>query len=225
MGFKDLWKDQFKKTKTHDDNFTKLDGTISKKSMMYLNANTSVYKNRIMVVVRLPYSNQLSMVIAAPVYKGKGKPLSPISIDMISAIDKVYNNKQKKNVEVEIPKFSVQTSLDMHDSFSKLGMKHVFGDTGEFTDATDSPFQLDRAISQTAIMISEEGAVINTGKEVKTDREMSLSKKEQKNKRTNNKKSNKRNNNHKFNTPFVFAIVDDSTRSIIFLGQIVDPQI
>ena len=111
-------------------------------------------------------------------------------------------------VSAQLPKFTFRTSVSLADQLAALGMPLAFTDAADFSGITTAePLQIAAVLHQAFIAVDEEGteaaaatAVLGragsarpTGASLVADR------------------------------PFLFAIVDDATSAVVFLGRVTDP--
>ncbi|CAG5011818.1 hypothetical protein DYBT9275_05032 [Dyadobacter sp. CECT 9275] len=129
--FKGDWKYQFDTKNTLDTPFTLQNGTAKQVKMMYTKADLKAAAGTDYNAVQLPYGNgQFNMTLIIP--KGDKK-----IGDIISGLtagdwqDLQANRLSEQNVEVGLPKFSLEYSANLNAVLEQMGIKKVFTDAAE----------------------------------------------------------------------------------------------
>lgn len=206
--FKGIWSIQFEKNNTHDASF-KLSATKqTKTSLMHQKSDFKLFEKIDFKAISLPYKGQnLSMVI-----------LLPQAVDGLAALEKQLtainlnewlgklHNERVQQVDLYLPKFKLETSYDLVDTFNKLGMKDAFTSAADFTGMR--PYLLISQIKHKAFVeVNEEGteAAAATAVEMTT-------------------KSMHYDPEFRADHPFIFIIRDNQSGTIVFMGRMVNPQ-
>ena len=122
------------------------------------------------------------------------------------------SNKRRKmlysgKVELYLPKFELETSYDLVESFSNLGMSKAFKFSSDFKNIYAGPLKIDQIKHKAFVKVDEEGteaaAVTAVGM-------MTMS-------------APPPIPTFRADHPFIFMIRDDETGSILFMGRITDP--
>jgi len=113
--------------------------------------------------------------------------------------------------KITLPKFKLEYDTELKTILSSLGMSQVFDATqADFAAMTDSTVAIDTVKHKTAIEVNEEGteaaAVTSIGVRITSALPENKSFK------------------MKVNRPFFFAIRDDITETILFMGNVSDPE-
>jgi serpin B len=105
-----------------------------------------------------------------------------------------------------MPRFDLETSLELHDLFKELGMGHVFCPAQDFEGmAEGGGLCIDYALHRATIAVDEKGTeaaaatMVAVPVERVQDVEMTVDR------------------------PFLFAIVARETGMVLFLGRVLDP--
>ncbi|XP_055855888.1 serine protease inhibitor 77Ba-like [Episyrphus balteatus] len=217
--FKGQWKLPFNASFTKTEPFYDDDGNVIGQVQMM--TQTAVFNYAPIVemqshIVELPYGKEdrLSMLLIVP---KRGVRIN----DAIDNLRKVglerifteFENKDKNKgeydedeVEVFLPKFTTTTSLILNGVLEKMGIRDVFQPNyANLTKMSEQPLYLSRVIHQTKIEVSEEGTVaaaITAGIFA-------------------NKASPPR---FYLNKPFAYLIVEKTTRTLLFCGQVTKPK-
>lgn len=207
--FKGKWDSQFEKEATRQKDFTVQSGSKVKCSMMNKQSDLNYAETADYQAIELPYEkNDLSMIVILPKAGRMSAVENNLSTVKFSEIKKSLNSEL---VDLSLPKFKFDTSYDMNETLSTMGMPTAFDSNGaDFSgmDGTKNLF-IGLVVHKAYVDVNEEGteATAATGVGMKTTSiEMPQQPKI-------------------FNAdhPFIFAIVHDFTGSILFLGKVNDP--
>jgi serpin B len=117
-----------------------------------------------------------------------------------------FNNFDNSGGEVliSLPRFKLEYAIDLKDALKALGMEIAFTKEANFSGMTSSSVSIDKIKHKTFVEVNEEGteaaAVTEVGGVRSGPIEMNV------------------------NRPFFFAIRDNQTGSILFVGSIVEPK-
>ena len=212
--FKGTWQYQFDKKLTKDAAFTREDGTKADVPLMHLKGTFNygefdtgmIRKSDPVQVLELPYAGrELSMLVYLPQNpRSTGRLIESLTYGTPQTAMK------SEKVNVYLPRFKAETKYSLNESLIDLGMKTAFG-PADFTGmhaGTEHLFISDvlhkafvdvneegtEAAAATAVVIKREAANVEEPKEFRADR------------------------------PFVFAIRDNATRAMLFLGRYSGPK-
>ncbi len=204
--FKGIWTFQFEETNTYDANFTLPDNTQQSCKMMQQTNDFNYFSDDRVEAIDLPYGDGMfSMVVVLP------KPEVNVD-DLILELDQDSWNGwlgrfEKQNGTVHLPRFKLEYKILMNDALKALGMGIAFSGMADFTSMYEpSGLYISRVIHKSFVEVNEEGteAAAVTLVEI---RETSANS----------------GFNMTINRPFIFAIRDNHSGSIIFIGKIVNP--
>nr|XP_046229916.1 alpha-1-antitrypsin homolog [Scatophagus argus] len=153
-------------------------------------------------VIMLPYKGNTSMMIVLP-DEGKMKEVE-------AYINKDYlrhwhDSLYRTSVDLFLPKFYINADAPLDSSLKEMGITDAFGDNADFSGISEEvKLKLSKVSHRAALSVSETGtrAAATTTIEV-----MPMSMPE----------------TMKLNRPFLAFILEDSTRSILFMGKINNP--
>nr|XP_033781052.1 plasminogen activator inhibitor 1 [Geotrypetes seraphini] len=209
--FKGLWKMPFPEQATRNRLFHKSNGSTISVPMM---AQTAKFNYSEFItpdgddydVIELPYHGEtLSMLIAAPFEKEV--PLSALTEIIDVELINYWKSHMKKVVRLLVlPKFSLESEADLKRPLMNLGMTDLFDESlADFTNLSDEkPLYVSQALQKVKIEVNESGTKASASTaaimyarmaplEVIMDR------------------------------PFLFVVRHNPTRSILFIGQVVEP--
>lgn len=200
------WKNEFKKSETQTLPFTLLDGSQVNTEMMHAKRDFGYNEGQGFRAVSLPYrGDEVAMMIILPdegTFQSFDQGLNAEQISMI------VDGMSQIEVNLTLPRFQFDTELDLGDSLPSLGMVDAFDShLADFSgmDGARDLFISD-AIHKAYIDVNEEGteAAAATGIVIKLT-------------------SLPIENVVLVDRPFIFAIYDKVTGSILFLGRVVNP--
>lgn len=208
--FKGNWTEPFPKEATQLRPFTLLDGTQKQHPMMRQQNSASFpyYENELFQAVSLPYGEgRMSMYIFLP---NQGVSLKTF-YEKLNAenwqqwMNQFNNFDNSGGVLISLPRFKLEYAIDLKDTLKALGMEIAFTKEANFSGMTPSSVWIDKIKHKTFVEVNEEGteaaAVTNIAGGVRSGPiEMNV------------------------NRPFFFAIRDNQTGSILFVGSIVEPK-
>jgi len=212
--FKGQWKNEFEKAKTKDEDFQLPNGQQKKVPMMSQSGQYRYLRGEDFQAVTLPYGNgRINMYVFLP---DKGTSLEAFEKKV------TFGNWEgwMKSLRFEpgtvmLPRFKVEYQTDLNDVLKALGMAEAFDpNVANFSGiaATNSGARLyiSEVKHKSFAEVNEEGtkaaAVTSVGvavTSVQIPREPFMM---------------------KVDRPFFFAIRDDATGAILFMGSIVDPK-
>ena len=207
--FKGEWANKFEKKDTENADFTNIDGSTSKIQMMQKEDWFDYTSNDLWATVRLPYGNgSYGMYVLLP-HEGKS------IYDVIEALDgetweatrrKMYGNK----VNLKLPSFETETSIDLREIMKALGMKRAFdpskAEFGEMLVKTNGNLFLGLLLQKSKITVNEEGtkaAAVTMGGMVDSSAGPPVEPKII---------------NFHADRPFIYLIQENSSNAIFFIG-------
>lgn len=205
--FKGTWTYQFDKSMTRMENFSLPDGTKKPVLTMHLNGDLDYMQNEFFRAVDLPYGDgKYSMMILAP---GDGVEMGAMIAQLSGTNWQNWINEfSKQTVALTLPKFKLEYEIRLNDVLIALGMRSAFyAGQADFTrmQKTGGLF-ISEVKHKTFVEVDENGteAAAVTSVEIGMT---SVSKSIQ----------------MRIDRPFVFAIREHNSNSILFIGKIVDP--
>ena len=191
--FKGEWTHHFDKSKTRPTDF---DGGKATADMMFQESDFYYAKNELYQSVVLPYGNKsFQMIVFLP---QKGKSID----DVLASLDGsnwLSNHYDAAHVKLSFPRFEATTDIRLNDIMASLGMPRVFA-YDEITEFCDAALHIGLMKQASKIRVDEEGTEAAAVTVVETRKGM---------------------NEIVFeaNRPFLYVISEQSTGSILFIGQ------
>jgi serine protease inhibitor len=207
--FKGSWSVPFEKSATTPKPFTLASGGTKNAPLMRRSAKFSYYENDQFQAVSLPYgSGRWSMYVFLPNAKSN---LTDFSKTLTSENwDKWLNSFQKRQGSLELPKFKTNFDISLKQALSAIGMEPAFNSNADFSKLSDRAAAISQVKHKTFVEVNEEGteaaAVTAVGIVATSARPI----------------------DEPFNMvvdrPFFCAIRDNQTGTVLFMGNIQDPE-
>lgn len=206
--FKGDWANKFDKSLTKEQDFNLTDGSTKKVQMMSLYKKLAYFSGENFQALSLPYGNEnVSMYVFLPNNK-----LEDFNKNLTEEnLSSWFGRFSKKDGNVKLPKFKLEYEKSLNDSLKALGMSQTFNETadfsGMFNDATKA--MISNVKHKTYIDVNEEGteaAAVTSSEVVATsaplvEEPFDLT----------------------FDKPFFYLIRDNSSGTILFMGEVVNP--
>ncbi len=204
--FQGFWPTEFDPKKTTDRDFNLLDGkTVSVPTMIKKDNYFLAKKNNIQLVGLAYRDTTMEMLILMPEDPKKFQEFSKnLSTETIAS---VVAEQAPAEIMLALPKFSIASSYsDLKSTLETMGIKKVFESDAELKKINDKvPLFLSKVLQKAVVQVDEKGtkaAAVSAG--IVLTRAVLI-------------------NNIQVNRPFVFAIYDQETHKIPFIGQVVNP--
>nr|Q6J201.1 RecName: Full=Serine protease inhibitor; AltName: Full=Jellypin; Short=JP; Flags: Precursor [Cyanea capillata]AAT35220.1 serine protease inhibitor jellypin [Cyanea capillata] len=207
--FKGKWAEPFDMESTRDDTFHVSNSKEVQVKMMYHSAELKYFmdENSKCDLVELPYSSKaFSMMLIVPhEVEGLSAVQSSLSLSQVSGWISNVQSAAPQTVDVFLPRFKVSQKVNMKDNLKSLGINDMFSMQANLSGIAGShDLFVSSAIHQAVIEVNEEGteAAAATGFGVNF---MSMPMQVRADK------------------PFLFLIISNVTKSILFIGKIANP--
>jgi serine protease inhibitor len=208
--FKGIWTNKFDPKATTEQPFYDQPDSAQPHSMMNQTGKYRYYQNDLFQAVRLPYGEkeELGMYIFLP---QETSNLTEFNQQLkINNWQEWLSQMRSRQGNITIPRFQLESETDLNQYLSNLGMKQIFNSSqANFSAMTDTPVAVNRVKHKTFIEVNEEGteaaAVTSIGIRITSVDPENVP------------------FNMNVNRPFFFAIRDDITETILFMGDVVKP--
>ncbi|HEX5170821.1 MAG TPA: serpin family protein [Cyclobacteriaceae bacterium] len=203
--FKGDWTYQFDKSKTHDAPFNKIDGTTTSVRMMQAEKVKLLhYSNDKIELLDIPYGNkQFNLTVIIPHQSVYLQDLvNELNIENLSTW---LTEADSANVQLELPKFKMKWKADLKEKLREMGIA-MTGFPALFEETL--PLEISRVIHQTYLDVNEEGteAAAATAVGIGLTSVGPIGK-------------------IVVDKPFIFLIREKHSEAILFIGQLIDPDI
>lgn len=209
--FKSAWMNKFWKESTKDEDFTVNAGTKVKAKMMHKNEKLQYMKGDNFSIVSIPYEQHaLSMIILLP---NKDAKLVDLEKELTTAnMDKCLKELKQHQVDLKLPQFKFTSQFMLSKTLSAMGMQTAFTPgAADFSGmSTQGKLFLQQVIHKAFVDVHEEGTEAAAATAVVvgvTSLPPPLPPA-----------------TFHADRPFVFAIQDNATNNILFMGRVSNPQ-
>jgi len=204
--FKGTWKDKFEVEQTHDDDFHVSAKETKKIPFMNKTSHFGYAESKDYQMLSMPYKgDELTLVALVP---QDGKELGH---ETVAKFQELYSKLTKLNVQVQVPKFKTDLSMELKDTLSKMGMPLAFDEKhanfqGMRTLAPNENLAISKVIHQAVVEVNEVGTEAAAATATVMVRATALM---------------PRNPPVKvlLNRPFLYFIVHQKSGAILFLGR------
>lgn len=208
--FRGDWAQQFEKSATRDQPFHVSAGTTVDVPLMFAKLHVGFWEHReaALTIVELPYKgNEVSMLVILPD--------APDGLTGMEAQLTAENIRRwtvgfvPENVLVYLPRFSVESGVDLASTLAAMGMRLPFSDAADFSGMTGQrDVYLSAAWHKARVDVDEQGteAAAATGVGVAL------------------RGASPEPPTFRADHPFVFLIRHNPTGAILFLGRLTDPK-
>lgn len=207
--FKADWRYSFEERQTREEFFYLKDSTPYKWKMMNQRTDFPAIETDIYEAVSLPYGDgKFSMLVV--------KPKDSIGINQFISGFHTDNWEQSRylpprEVILKMPRYKMRYAKSLNNNLMNMGMKYAFIDTAaQFDKMSDSQLHIDQVLHKSFVQVDEEGteaaavtSVSMGGIECVSVRPSPLV--------------------IKIDRPFIFAIYENRTGAILFMGRIMKP--
>jgi serpin B len=208
--FYGTWTNKFDEEGTHNLSFRKTDGTTLEVPMMSKLEKLLYKENTLFKAIKMPYGNgQYNMVVMLPV----GSNSSQDIIDVLTIAN--WNSwmatfEMAERVKITMPRFKYAFETSLKDVLKNLGMEKAFlPNKADFSGISNEDLYISEAIHKSYIDVNETGteAAAVTGLVFATT-------------------SMEQNPPVSFyvDRPFVYAITENDTGAILFIGEVNHPE-
>ncbi|KAI5632538.1 serpin (serine protease inhibitor) domain-containing protein [Phthorimaea operculella] len=161
--FKGIWKNKFLSQWTAPQDFHIDNKTTTKVPMMHITDYYKYSKSEALgaQLLEMPYlNNEASMVIILPKeIEGLNGVLQKLADgeDLMAELKKM----QREEVQVSLPKFKIETTINLNDLLPKIGIKSIFSKNNSGLSnmlSPAKPLYVSKAVQKAFIEVNEEGA-------------------------------------------------------------------
>ncbi|XP_043472672.1 uncharacterized protein LOC122505241 [Leptopilina heterotoma] len=156
--FKDDWMYKFSDV-LNMDFYSDSDKKLHKVDMMYQNVMVDYgYVPEINAkFVELPYKNNgLKMIIVLPVGDNTLEQVERKLATM--RLKNLRMKRSEEEVEVYLPKFKIESTIDLNSILEEMGMKEAFTSQANLTGIAEGKLNVDKVKQKTVIEVNEDGA-------------------------------------------------------------------
>ncbi len=202
------WNIKFPKENTYKGIFKTSQKDSSSCDYMTDTSNYSYYTDNLLSAIEIPYeNNEASMIILLP--KNPSENLSE-SINSLY-FRKIYSSFKKEKLELHLPKFKLKSEYELNKYLIEMGLASIFNSSADFSGITGSKeLFISNVIHKAAIELNESGTKASAATAVVVSRSAIVG---------NATKPTLFKADH----PFMFLIRENSTGTILFMGNLAKP--
>lgn len=203
------WMSEFNKNNTRKDIFHTIDGQKAEKEFMRRTAWYRYYRGIGLQAIELPYAGgNFSMVVVLP---DEDTGIDQVA-KRLDAAEFLTISTQMRNthVDLRLPRFEIETSVDLERLLSDMGMPTAFSKRADFSGMTgDDSLMIDKVIHRAMIDVEESGTEAAAATAVVMIMKTSIDPEPEE--------------TIPFHAdrPFLFFIKDNTYHSILFMGKLV----
>ena len=218
--FKGMWEKTFDKKYTKDEHFTLISGEKLLVPMMHQTKNFNYLEDEQFQILEMPYKgnlifgtrDQISMVIFLPKRFNSLSELEPLLTiekieDYLSSLREQYTQK----VKVFFPRFTINMKYKLTKCLSDLGITEAFTKNADFSGISKEPdIFISDIIHKAFVEVNERGteaaavtAISVVGASIGPRKEPPI---------------------FRADHPFLFVIQDSQTKTILFIGKLMNPK-
>lgn len=205
--FNCVWEVEFDPDNTHQANFYNEDGSLFKEvEMMQLESTFKVANNQSFSAVELPYkSDKFSMFLFLPAEESSVNQLVE-ELDGERWNSWLEDFNEQEGFTLFMPKFKFEYERSLAEDLKEMGLAVAFTDQADFSGISAIDLLISDVIHKTYIKVNEEGteaaavtAIVFGTTSVGPTNQITLDR------------------------PFLFAITEKSSKSILFMGKVSEP--
>ncbi|NOQ26293.1 MAG: serpin family protein [Bacteroidales bacterium] len=205
--FKGAWQNKFDKEKNTTENFQLGKNKFIKANFMNRSINSWYYEDKNAQIIDIPYSDEnISLMIILPKsYKKIKKIEKKLNYDYYI---NYIQNKERKQIDLSLPKFSIESNYDLNKTLQEMGIKDAFSNKADFSGITDQEkLFISNVIHKANIAVDEEGTEATAATAVIMAKMFFISAEVKIN----------------INRPFIYILRNNANNCIYFMGEIKNP--
>ncbi len=211
--FKGAWLKEFDEENTAPDIFHNIDNSETETDFMYQKSSFNYCETENARIVELPYASDVFTLPEGEKTKldiSMYLLLSDEEINVINELDMAKSRLKREIVELTMPKFEITYSMDLAEFLEPLGMEKVFSEGLPYLVEYENMF-VNKAVHKAYINVNEKDTeaagvtaigVATTAKPPENPKIIEL----------------------KIDKPFYFAIRDNKTGEVLFMGRYVSAE-
>lgn len=207
--FKARWESEFAPEKTQEGDFNTSSGKVVKADFMQTQRMAAYVENEWFTSTSLSYQNDsyvMRLILPQP----------EISIDQVlqalsESDENLWKNTILADINLKMPRFTLENKMDLTPTLQALGMKKAFSGGADFSSMSDVATYISLVQQATRLKVDEEGsegAAVTVIEGYLSDLMRPLPEEEV---------------DFFLDRPFLFQIIESSTGTVLFMGQVGSP--
>ncbi len=218
--FKGTWENLFKEKDTEEEDFTLLSGNKIIVPMMHQKKKFRWLNEEGFQILEMPYKGKrvfgslerVSMIVFLPEKnEGIGELEESLTDEKIENCLEKLHKIWEREIDIIFPKFKIETDYELKKILSNLGMTSAFSDGANFSGiAEDPPRYISQIIHKALVEVNERGteaAAVTAIRLLGSSIGLTIKPPE-----------------FRADHPFIFLLIDSSTRTILFIGRVMNPK-
>lgn len=204
--FKARWESEFAPEKTQEGYFNTSSGKVVKADFMQTQRMAAYVENEWFTSTSLSYQNDsyaMRLILPQP----------EISIDQVlqalsESDENLWKNTILADINLKMPRFTLENKMDLTPTLQALGMKKAFSGGADFSSMSDVATYISLVQQATRLKVDEEGsegAAVTVIEGYLSDLMRPLPEEEV---------------DFFLDRPFLFQIIESSTGTVLFMGQV-----
>ncbi|XP_073434174.1 alpha-1-antitrypsin-like [Dendrobates tinctorius] len=201
--FRGNWKKTFEEDWTEEGDFHVSENTTVKVPFMTRIGAYDVAFTDEATVISIPYERDANALFILPKTGKLPEIEQKFNKETIQKWKKLMN---RRVVDLFLPRFNISSTINLKETLSKMGVVDVFSNNADLSGITgDANIKISKAIHKALLRVDEKGteAAAATVVEVVPETTHSVV---------------------KFDQPFIFSLYDYKSKSILFMGRVLNPQ-
>lgn len=207
--FKARWESEFAPEKTQEGDFNTSSGKVVKADFMQTQRMAAYVENEWFTSTSLSYQSDsyvMRLILPQP----------EISIDQVlqalsESDENLWKNTILADINLKMPRFTLENKMDLTPTLQALGMKKAFSGGADFSSMSDVATYISLVQQATRLKVDEEGsegAAVTVIEGYLSDLMRPLPEEEV---------------DFFLDRPFLFQIIESSTGTVLFMGQVGSP--
>jgi len=205
--FNCVWETEFDPANTHEADFYNEDGSLfGKVDMMQLQSTFKLAHKQSFSAIELPYKNgKFSMFLFLPSEESSVNQLVE-ELDGVSWLSWLEGFNEQPGFTLNMPRFEFEYDRSLGDDLKEMGLDIAFTDQADFSGISAIDLFIADVIHKTYIKVNEEGteaaavtAIVFETTSIGPPKQITV------------------------DHPFLFAITENSSKSILFMGKVAEP--
>lgn len=206
--FKAQWHTPFMENLNEELPFYAPDAEI-KATFMHKKGELEYTEDTTFQYLKIPYKGNAYLLIALPKEKSKFDSLAQHF--SYSQLNSAIENTNSAHVDLFLPKFKIESEINMTLMLQQMGMKKAFTSKADFSGITGkSELQIGAVVQKTFIELDENGTEAAAATAVVMKRATSM-------------RPNKNKTVFRADHPFLFFLIAEKSETVLFMGQMLNP--
>lgn len=207
--FNGTWDKPFSNESTQQDDFTRPDGSKVKVDLMRQISSFKVKELKSMNADALKLyfeGKRFSLNFISPKSIAGLREIEEKLISGSEQLDSILDNMEEKDLDISVPKFKISATMDLKEALKKLGLEKSFTDEADFSGISAMRSRITDVNHKTVIEVQESGTVAASTTAAVIDSRIMKPR-------------------FVLDHAFLFFLMDERQRVILFHGKVTDPTI